>query len=205
MKYLLLILSLGIGFSTHAETYKCEDGNGKISYSSNKCKEGSREQTLSAIYKEATDIPSSGNLKKFVYANTPPFKLTTNKKTVIAMQGIEAWKNVQKQSGLKDVEIYKYDKSDAKSTVTLSIRSFKNEASASRFWTNTKFDKNEYDIKSTTAVTLRSISSFGTKTSAFYMKHNSYFIELNIVSFDSDPQSELEATFKEYSDFVKNI
>lgn len=205
MKYLLLMLSLSIAFSTHAQTYKCEDSNGKISYSTNKCEEGSKEQTLSAIYKEATNIPASGNLKRFVYTNTPPFQLTTNKKTVIAMQGLEAWKNVQKQAGLQDVEIYKYDKSDSKSTVTLTIRSFNNEASASKFWTNTKFDKTEYDIKSTTAVTLHSISSFGTKTSAFYMKHDSYFIELNIVSFDSDPQSELEATFKKYADFVKNI
>ncbi|MES9852469.1 MAG: DUF4124 domain-containing protein [Candidatus Thiodiazotropha sp. L084R] len=113
MKYLLLMLSLGIAFSAHAEIYKCGDSNGKISYSKNKCVGGSKEQTLSAIYKEATNIPTSGNLKRFVYTNTPPFKLTTNKKTVITMQGIAAWKNVQKQSGLQDVEIYKYDKGDA--------------------------------------------------------------------------------------------
>jgi hypothetical protein len=37
------------------------------------------------------------------------------------------------------------------------------------------------------------------------MHHNSYFIEVKIISMGSDPQAELERIFEVYSGFVKTV
>jgi hypothetical protein len=50
-------MSIGLVSVADAETYKCEDPNGEISYLSSRCEAGSKERTLSSIYNEATDIP----------------------------------------------------------------------------------------------------------------------------------------------------
>ncbi|MCG7984107.1 MAG: hypothetical protein JAY90_15320 [Candidatus Thiodiazotropha lotti] len=103
------------------------------------------------------------------------------------------------------VEISKSESSEFKNTVSITIRSFENGEHSSKFWNATKFDPKEYKVNSAPAVSLKAISSYGIKTSAFYIHHKSYFIEVKIVAMGADPQAEIEKLYQIFTSFIEII